>query len=211
MPRQINGTEPCKIRRNGTIISRFTTEDGRIGFTIATEPGGDDASSRQEIDVDLMDIYDHVTPAELERYEHHDWELESQREQNRRKVGRPRKRVPSFDGFVGVDKAATKPKRPLGRPKKSSVLSGRSAFAGVYIPSPVKTTERPPTSLSSRKTSLTSQSGSAQTLETSRQEFTSASSGTAERQNIDSKAAALDATGFPSLITSQPQASTLTN
>ncbi|KAL8820224.1 MAG: hypothetical protein Q9223_001516 [Gallowayella weberi] len=141
-------------RRNGAVVSRYTTEDGWIGFTVRTGPSiGEDAEGIpiQETEVDLANIYDYVTPAELERYEHHELELEAEREANRPKVGRPRKSSPSSI-ISSEDMGQTiKVKRPLRRPRKQQntavpqrpTRQTRFTFAGVHILSPVKERKSP--------------------------------------------------------------------
>ncbi|KAL8995826.1 MAG: hypothetical protein Q9169_004516 [Polycauliona sp. 2 TL-2023] len=151
-------------RRNGSILSRFTREDGRIGFTVRIpHTNGTGATTKdEEVEIDLANIYDFVTPEELERYEHHDIVLEDEREANRPKVGRPRKRSPGFIMSTEVMGQQIKIKKPLGRPRKrprdsdqyNTGLAGqthrpRSTFAGVHIPSPVKASQV--SSLSSTK------------------------------------------------------------
>ncbi|KAL8727093.1 MAG: hypothetical protein Q9166_006280 [cf. Caloplaca sp. 2 TL-2023] len=138
--------------RNGYVVSRYTTERGWIGFTVRTGPYSEQyVGDTREIDVDLADIYDYVTPAELERFEHNELEREAEREANRRKVGRPRKRSPSPAVSVSTELMGQKIKgmKPLGRPgrppkhkatRKSQwpIHEARLSFAGVYVPSPVK-------------------------------------------------------------------------
>ncbi|KAL8806195.1 MAG: hypothetical protein Q9182_001470 [Xanthomendoza sp. 2 TL-2023] len=136
-------------RRNGSVVSRYTTEHGWISFTVRTEPRiGEHGEGIpiQETEVDLANIYDYVTPAELERYEHHELELEAEREANRPKVGRPRKRSPSSIVSSEDLGQTIKVKRPLGRPRKHQntavpqrrTRQSRFTFAGVHILSPVK-------------------------------------------------------------------------
>ncbi|KAI4219072.1 MAG: hypothetical protein LQ349_008466, partial [Xanthoria aureola] len=114
-------------RRYGIILSRFTTDDGRIGFTIrlpyangaeVSANGSEISADMEEVDVDLASIYDYVTPVELERYEHHEIELEAEREANRPRVGRPRKRSPGLIISTEIMGEEIPMKRPLGRPRK---------------------------------------------------------------------------------------------
>lgn len=114
-------------RRNGVILSRFTTDDGRIGFTIrlpyangaeVSANGSEISADMEEVDADLASIYDYVTPVELERYEHHEIELEAEREANRPRVGRPRKRSPGLIISTEIMGEEIPMKRPLGRPRK---------------------------------------------------------------------------------------------
>ncbi|KAL9012878.1 MAG: hypothetical protein Q9173_002388 [Seirophora scorigena] len=133
---------------NGSIIKRFSKDDGGIAFTVKLPDKGNIAAN--EVDVDLRNIYTYVSPAELERYENLDWELDDERRRNRKKVGRPRKTSPSALAMV------QKPKRPLGRPRKYPVKTqdhGPADFVGVHIPSPVK--PRPETQDPSPVTSVT--------------------------------------------------------
>ena len=118
-------------RRNGVILSRFTTDDGRIGFTIrspyangaeVSANGSEISADMEEVDVHLASIYDYVTPAELERYEHHEIELEAEREANRPRVGRPRKRSPGLIISTEIMGEEIQMKRPLGRPRKRPVM-----------------------------------------------------------------------------------------
>ncbi|KAL8687421.1 MAG: hypothetical protein Q9218_006402, partial [Villophora microphyllina] len=163
-PRQSATTKQSFGACDGLIIARYTTEDGRIIFAVKPKQSHDAANlEHKEIEVDLENIYQHVTPSELERFEHHDWDLEEERERRRPKVGRPRKRVPGSQPAHEVPDV--KPKRPLGRPRKKvpgtvdpikvkAGRRGRSAFVGVHIQSPMKQTERrtstPPSSNPSR-------------------------------------------------------------
>lgn len=152
-------TVPSQIQDggDGTIISRYTKVDGTIGFTVRVTHGlANETNGDEGVEVDLAQIYEHVTPEELERYENHDWELEDERERNRPKLGRPRKRPP-LDG-PGLLAVHTTPqlKRPRGRPPKSSVKKSvqagndtPSAFVAVHVPSPVKPGEAMAASLSS--------------------------------------------------------------
>ncbi|KAL9026284.1 MAG: hypothetical protein Q9180_007508, partial [Flavoplaca navasiana] len=145
----------------------FTKEDGRIGFTIRvpSADGTDDAANEEGFDVDLADIYDYVTPTELERYEHHELELEAEREAKRPKVGRPRKKFIMSTEIMGEE---IKVKKPLGRPRKRPAPSDqnirtshrpRLVFAGVHIPSPLKASQTLSTSPSEPTSSVSSQSG----------------------------------------------------
>ncbi|KAI4197547.1 MAG: hypothetical protein LQ348_002140, partial [Seirophora lacunosa] len=127
------GAHLSNEHHNGSIIKRFSKDDGGIAFTVKLPDKGDIAGN--ELDVDLRDIYDYVSPAELERYENLDWELDDERRRNRKKVGRPRKTLPSTLAM------GQKPKRPLGRPRKYPIKTqdlGPADFAGVHIPSPLK-------------------------------------------------------------------------
>lgn len=153
-------------RRNGAILSRFTKEDGRIGFTIRVPcANGTEISADEEgFDVDLARIYDYVTPAELERYEHHELELEAEREANKPKVGRPRKILIMSTEIMGKE---IRVKKPLGRPRKRSAASDqniratkrhRLVFAGVHIPSPLKTSQTTSKSPSKPTSSISSES-----------------------------------------------------
>ncbi|KAL8899841.1 MAG: hypothetical protein Q9192_001367 [Flavoplaca navasiana] len=153
-------------RRNGAILSRFTKEDGKIGFTIRVSFANDtdNAANEEAFDVDLAKIYDYVTPAELERYEHHELELEAEREANRPKVGRPRKKFIMSTEIMGEE---IKVKKPLGRPRKRPAASDqnirtskrpRLVFAGVHIPSPPKASQTLSTSPSEPTSSVSSQS-----------------------------------------------------
>ncbi|KAL8941253.1 MAG: hypothetical protein Q9216_002356 [Gyalolechia sp. 2 TL-2023] len=148
--RLTNSLAPGRIQDccNGSILSRYTKEDGTIGFTINTRPGlGQATGDNDEVDIDLAQIYEYVTPEELERYENHDWELEDERERNRPKLGRPRKtQQPPADmsNLTGT----LMPKRSRGRPRKGpnkrqfGINAGAaSVFAGVHVASPVKAGE----------------------------------------------------------------------
>ncbi|KAL8749985.1 MAG: hypothetical protein Q9184_006595 [Pyrenodesmia sp. 2 TL-2023] len=137
---------------NGSVISRFTKDNGFISFTVRV--GSEDDKAGKVIDVDLAKIYDHVTPEELERFENLDWEEEIEREKNRPKVGRPRKELPT--GGVSSAILPNTTKKPLGRPRKyplkaaGPVTQGQrdsgkhvdSAFLGVHVPSPVRPGQR---------------------------------------------------------------------
>ncbi|KAL8780917.1 MAG: hypothetical protein Q9213_006257 [Squamulea squamosa] len=165
-------------RRNGAVVSRFTTEAGWIRFTVRTSSNANAAhfTERNEVEVDLADIYDYVTPAELERYEHHEHELEAEREANRPKVGRPRKTSPNFTVSTEVMGQEIRMKKPLGRPRKHPVASHQNtrtnltkqtykpglAFAGVHIPSPIK----PSQTSSTNPSNSISLSGSTSTTST---------------------------------------------
>ncbi|KAL8757708.1 MAG: hypothetical protein Q9184_004137 [Pyrenodesmia sp. 2 TL-2023] len=149
---------------NGSVISRFTKDNGFISFTVKV--GSEDDKAGTVIDVDLAKIYDYVTPEELERFENLDWEEDIEREKNRPKVGRPRKELPN--GGVSSTILPNTTKKPLGRPRKyplkaaGPVTQGQrrsgkhidSAFLGVHVPSPVKPGQR--TVDSSSPISLTS-------------------------------------------------------
>ncbi|KAL8953858.1 MAG: hypothetical protein Q9222_000304 [Ikaeria aurantiellina] len=141
--------------RNGRIISRYLTEHGSIGFSIETDPSAVVDGNIEKIGVALKNIYNYVTPAELERYEHHEWELEDEREKNRPKVGRPRKLSPYSRMSMAMVQDGIKPKRPLGRPRKhpfnlaakpssatQTQKSRRQAFRGIFIASPAKQVEQ---------------------------------------------------------------------
>ncbi|KAL8708902.1 MAG: hypothetical protein Q9220_006234 [cf. Caloplaca sp. 1 TL-2023] len=148
-------TSPDSLQ-NGHIISRYLTEHGKIGFVVERHLSPACNGKTEKIDVPLRNIYEHVTPAELERYEHHDWELEDERERNRPKVGRPRKLSPySRTSIAMVVQDGTKSKKPLGRPRKYLLKRAngfgnatqthkpeRQAFRGVFIPSPAKRHEQ---------------------------------------------------------------------
>ncbi|KAL8836038.1 MAG: hypothetical protein Q9170_003083 [Blastenia crenularia] len=131
---------------------RYTKTDGLIGFTVRinTRTGGSIAHPH-EIDVDLVDIYEHVTPEELERFENHDWELEDARERQKPKLGRPRKYISTLDlgGLTsrtvplkrrgrprkGPPKSLENQRTPVSGPRESSVQHSPT-FVGVHIPSP---------------------------------------------------------------------------
>ena len=163
-------------RPNGTVLSRYTTEHGWIRFTVRRPlaNGTLSSSDTEEVDVDLAEIYDYVTPAELEHYEHRELELEAERKANRPKVGRPRKSPPGFSVSTEVMGQEIKIQRPLGRPRKRPLTSGqkirrglaqqihqpRTAFAGVYIPSPVKASQTSSTKASKPTSISTSESAS---------------------------------------------------
>ena len=131
------------------MVSRFIKDDGFIRFTVRIGVGVGD--SAEKIDVDLENIYDYVTPGELERFEHLDWEEEIEREKIRRKDGRPRKET--LHGGLSYTIHQSAMMKPLGRPRNYSVnpaspfstaqgqrMLGKrvdSAFLGVHIPSPV--------------------------------------------------------------------------
>lgn len=127
------GAHLSNEHHNGSIIKRFSKDDGGIAFTVKLPDKGNIAGN--EVEVDLRNIYNYVSPDELERYENLDWELEDERRRNRKKVGRPRKTSASALAMV------QKPKRPLGRPRKYPMKTqdpGPADFAGVHIPSPLK-------------------------------------------------------------------------
>ncbi|KAL9027978.1 MAG: hypothetical protein Q9196_003579, partial [Gyalolechia fulgens] len=153
-------------RCDGSVLSRHTREDGTIGFTvnIRNSPGartGDDG----EVDIDLAQIYEYVTPEELERYENREWELEDERERNKPKLGRPRKKQKPRADILDLN-GGDKPKRRPGRPRKGPIKrqleaneTTASAFVAVHVPSPVKpgeATSTCPSSVSSRSTSKAS-------------------------------------------------------
>lgn len=162
--------------RNGIILSRFTTEDGKIGFTIRIRyaNGAENSADSEEVDVNLANIYKYVTPTELERYEHHELELEAEREANRPKVGRPRKRSPGLILSTEIMGEEIKMKKPLGRPRKrpatpnQNIRTGlakqtyqpRLVFAGVHIPSPAKASQTSSTHSSKPISSAASESAS---------------------------------------------------
>lgn len=172
-------TDDC---RNGIILSRFTTEDGRIGFTIRIRyaDGAETSADSEEVDVNLPNIYKYVTSAELERYEHHELELEAEREANRPKVGRPRKRPPGLIISTEIMGEEIKIKKPLGRPRKrpatpnQNIRTGlaeqtyqpRLVFAGVHIPSPVKASQFLPIQSSKPTSSAASESASRDLFQT---------------------------------------------
>ncbi|KAL8965211.1 MAG: hypothetical protein Q9183_003970, partial [Haloplaca sp. 2 TL-2023] len=181
---------------NGAIVSRYTTEEGKIGFVVIPGSNGD-GDNAAEIEVDLANIYDYVTPAELERYEHHEWDLESERERQRkqrkierqfkaayiaeeplanrpkRHLGRPRKRR-----SLAEEPLVNRPKRPPGRPRKrrSPAPDGPARFVAVHIPSPVKQPTRVSTSTSSTVPSDVAQPPASETIDTTPQPSTSVSS-----------------------------------
>ncbi|KAL8656028.1 MAG: hypothetical protein Q9210_000516 [Variospora velana] len=129
-------TNPPPEHHHCSIIRRFSNQDGGIAFTLQSRGEGDIPG--HEIEVDLRNIYDYVSPAELERYENLDWERDDERRRNRPKVGRPRKMALSG---TTLTISHNKPKRPLGRPRKYPVVTktqGPADFAGVHIPTPVK-------------------------------------------------------------------------
>lgn len=72
------------------ILYRFTRQNGTIGFVVGSL-FKDAKAQEEDQEVDLSDILRHVTPQELQRYEHEDWKQEIDREANRRKPGRPKK------------------------------------------------------------------------------------------------------------------------
>ncbi|KAL8672034.1 MAG: hypothetical protein Q9168_003486 [Polycauliona sp. 1 TL-2023] len=131
-------------------LARFTTEEGRIGFAIRIP--NDTGVLADAEGIDLANIYNYVTPAELERYEHREIELEDEREAKRPKVGRPRKGSPGLIISTEIMGEQIKIKKPLGRPRKRPRVSDqerpRLFFAGVQIPSPVKA-EKPTSSTAS--------------------------------------------------------------
>ncbi|KAL9577219.1 MAG: hypothetical protein Q9212_006505 [Teloschistes hypoglaucus] len=136
-------------------------------FAIAPKQSSDlEADEIPEIEVGLANIYKHVTPSELERFEHKEWEKDIEREGRKRKVGRPRKNIqkpePTHKGLGGLGKAMKpqKPKKPLGRPRKkplaaieTPIVKGGdrvgSNFHAVLIQSPKKRQERDITNSSS--------------------------------------------------------------
>ena len=159
---------------NGSIVSRYTTEAGKIGFVIIPDSHRD-GENATEIEVDLADIYDYVTPAELERYEHHEWDLESERERERRRRKFERQLRAAYSA---EEHFVNRPKRPLGRPRKekSAAPNGPARFVAVHIPSPGKPVTRFPASTSSKAPSDVSQSPAIETTDTTSQPPSSASS-----------------------------------
>ncbi|KAI4114282.1 MAG: hypothetical protein LQ338_008024, partial [Usnochroma carphineum] len=143
----------ARKHRNGTVRSRFTTQDGLIRFIVRSESGArGKGTDSNDIDVSLADIYEYVSPEELERYENLDWEQEDERERFRPKLGRPRKQLSQPDQ---VTSHPSKTKKPRGRPRKQSTISvgplgerkgasgksktsGGGTFLAIHIPSPIK-------------------------------------------------------------------------
>lgn len=82
------------------VISRFLLVDGNISFAIGTEVDG--VITRDVEEIPVAEILDHVSPAELERFENQDFFDEDERERllpPKKPRGRPRRDngiVPSF-------------------------------------------------------------------------------------------------------------------
>lgn len=145
-------TSPPARCRNGLVTSRFTKQDGLIGFAISFGSGaGEGHDHNDKIYVDLPDIYNYVTPEELERFENVDWEREIELARNKPRVGRPRRTPPALGVLTAVPHRVSG--KPIGRPRKrpndaadrNNVRSRRHwksrnhfgpDFLGVYIPSP---------------------------------------------------------------------------
>ena len=98
-----NGIHNSKWRK--VVIDRFSLEDGNISFSLGTKFGG--AITRDDAEVTLAKILDHVTLAELERFENADFLAEDLREEEQARL----------DALI--------PKKLRGRPKKN--ISGQSS------------------------------------------------------------------------------------
>lgn len=151
---QIADPERFPSAPNGSIVARYTADDGGVIFAIAPKQSGDlKADEIEEIEVRLADIYEHVTPRELERFEHKEWEKEIERESRRRK--KIRSSIPAHEELEDLEKAmkSQEPKKPLGRArKKPSAAIGHpivkgggrvvSNFQAVVIASPNRREEQ---------------------------------------------------------------------
>lgn len=116
------------------VLSRYLLENGRISFALGTRFGG--TITRDPGEVALENIYDYVSPSELERFENEEYEKEDEREEEldriaatRRQRGRPRKIVTSFGALAlsarksSEDPFAAPIKRLRGRPRKYPIPS----------------------------------------------------------------------------------------
>ncbi|KAL8776033.1 MAG: hypothetical protein Q9194_003430, partial [Teloschistes cf. exilis] len=157
---QIADPERGSNTPNGSIVARYTADDGGVIFAIVSKQSGDlEADEIEEIEVRLANIYEHVTPRELERFEHKEWEKEIERESRRRKVGRPRRKIrssmPAHEELEDLEKAMKlqKTKKPLGRSRKKPSAAIRhptvkggsrvvSNFQAVLIQSPNRREEQ---------------------------------------------------------------------
>ena len=118
-------------RARKVVISRFLLVDGNISFAIGTDIDGLITPDAEEVPV--AKILDHVSPAELERFENQDFFDEDERERllpPKKPRGRPRKGdgiIPSFDTVpIGQETSREQSllpeapiliKKKIGRPK----------------------------------------------------------------------------------------------
>jgi len=112
---------------------------GQISFVIGTKFGG--IVNRDPEEVPLSEILDHVTPAELQRYEHREYLLEDILEESRppsKPKGRPRKKLITRE-ITSRQQSTTSIDRdqPLNRPRTFAVIipvpSPASQRAGIDI------------------------------------------------------------------------------
>ena len=148
---------PQNSHHNWIIHSRHIREDDRVAFVVGPERS-DSGDTRSDLEVGLRDLYQYVTPLELERFEHAGLEEEYEREEaaaeRRRKrkqlqmrftIGRPgpvtdrlrRRNTGLLNTLLPKMKSQDNTghqKRGRGRPKKAL----KPSFLGVHIYSPQK-------------------------------------------------------------------------
>ena len=126
-----NDTARHNSRPRKVVLSRFLLVDGNITFAVGTEIDG--VITRDAEEVPVAKILDHVSPAELERFENQDFFDEDERERllpPKKPRGRPRKGdklLPSFSvAPIGEETSREQSvlpegsiltKRRIGRPK----------------------------------------------------------------------------------------------
>ena len=143
---RIQSPEQAPQKLQKIILSRQNDHDYNIHFVIATRSGGVDIDTQL---IPLSEILDHVTPAELERFENRDYEAEDQADALRpppKSRGRPRKGLHHANlaarGDDSREQSSTSDfslpgTKPRGRPPKFAVA--------VQIPSlPTSPTTQPP-------------------------------------------------------------------
>ncbi|KAL9100793.1 MAG: hypothetical protein Q9163_003873 [Psora crenata] len=94
------------------ILHRFLTENGGVVFALGTRFGG--TVTRDKEDVPLSDIYHHITPAELQRFENTDYAEEHERERIRLLTLKPKGRPRNHALPNGVGHIQNPTNSPLG-------------------------------------------------------------------------------------------------
>ena len=138
-PPQVHSSRPNDAARQNerprkVVISRFLLVDGNITFAVGTEIDGVITRDAQEVPV--AKILDHVSPAELERFENQDFFDEDERERllpPKKPRGRPRKGdklLPSFSvAPIGKETSREQSLLPEGSiPKKKRVGRPKGTF-----------------------------------------------------------------------------------
>ena len=152
------------------ILQKFLLENGNVTFAVGTKVGN--VVNRDSREVLLQEILDHVTPAELQRFETQEFLEEDEREEQERLLkllrkkapGRPRKYplpssrppLPSTPGLING-------KRPRGRPRKNTVSA--PSFNG---PQPTLEVTRPTSTVLDRSSVISDSESSSEVESTPR-------------------------------------------
>ena len=149
-----NGTAQQRERSRRIVISRFLLVDGNISFSVGTQTDGVVIPDAKEVPV--AKILDHISSAELERFENQDFLDEDERERllpPKKSRGRPRNSdriVPSFkvapvgegtsreqsllpEGSIPLKKRIGRPRGTYGAYKKKASTSTPIGSSGLQL------------------------------------------------------------------------------